>query len=73
MFRVCTVYLMQNLYKRSRHLLFEPCHKKTCFLGFAIRYDSNRSAQLQRLTRDFKVFLKQVEVLNYLGSEQQRF
>ena len=34
-----------------RQPLFEPHHKKTCLRGFATWYDSNWSAQLQRVTR----------------------
>ena len=41
-------------------------------LGFAIRVDSNRSVQPQKLDRGLKFRIKKQEVLYYLGSEQQR-
>ena len=41
-------------------------------MGFATRCDLNQSAQLMRLARVLKLQLQQVEVLYYLGSEQQR-
>ena len=36
---------------------FEPHHEKTCLLGFATRYDSNRPAQLQKLARVLKIWI----------------
>ena len=54
-----------------RRSKYEPCHEKAS-LGVSTWYDSNRPAQLQRLARVLKFRLKQVEVLYYLGSKQQR-
>ena len=41
-------------------------------LGFPTRWDSNRAAQLQKLGGGLKFWTKKLEVLYYLGSEQQR-
>ena len=41
--------------------------------GFATRVDSNRPGQLQKLGRGFKFRIQKLEVLYYLGSEQQRW
>ena len=41
-------------------------------LGFPTKWGSNRPAQLQRLARGLKFWIYKLEVLYYLGSEQQR-
>ena len=40
--------------------------------GFATRVDLNRPAQLQRLAGFIKLHINKLEILYYLGSEQQR-
>ena len=70
-------YVVTTLFKSTssfmKHLrtkLYEPHHEKTCLWGLANRYDSNQSAQLQRLARVLKFWIQQVEVLHYLNSKQ---
>ena len=41
-------------------------------LGFGTRVDSNRPVQPQKLARLLKFRIKKLEVLYYLGSQQQR-
>ena len=40
--------------------------------GFAIRWDSNRPTQLQKLARGLTFHIQKLEILYYLGSKQQR-
>ena len=51
---------------------FEPRHEKTCPREFPTRSDSNWPAQLQKLAGGLKFWLQKLEILHYLGSEQQR-
>ena len=51
--------------------IIELRHEKTCFWGFPTRFDSNRSAQLQRLARGLNVQSQQVQVLCYLCNDQK--
>ena len=50
---------------------YEPQHDKTCLREFPTRPDTNRPAQPQRLARVLKFWLKSLEILYYLSSEQQ--
>ena len=46
--------------------------RKNLSSGVATRADSNRPAQLQRLDRGLQFWIQKLEILYYLGSEQQR-
>ena len=52
-------------------ILFEPRHEKTCLWGFR-RGKTIRPVKLQRLARGWKFWIQKLEILCYLGSEQQR-
>ena len=53
-------------------VLTDPRHKKTCIREFAIRYNSNRAAQLQKLASLEILDLASIGIiLQYLGSKQQ--
>ena len=62
---------LHSLHPFPCKFLSKPCHEKTCLQGLATRQDSNQPAQLMRLARALKFWLRQVEVLYYPGSEQQ--
>ena len=64
--------VMARLPEASSSLKYELCHQKTCLRGFMIRVDSNRPAQPKKLGRCFKFRAQKLEVLYYIGSEQQR-
>ena len=59
-------------FRRNSNNVYEPRHEKTCLREFPIRSDSNWPAQLQKLAWGFNFWLRKLETLHYLGSEQQR-
>ena len=56
----------------TAQLRYEPRQEKNLSSGFSTRVNSNRSAQLMKLSRVLKCQLYQAEILYYPGSEQQR-
>ena len=61
-----------------REIIFLKCHqiwassRENLSSGFSTRQDSNRPAQLQKVVRVLKFRIQKLEVLYYLGREQQR-
>ena len=61
-----------TVHARSWNFIYEPRHDKTCLREFPTRPDTNRPAQPQKIARVLKIWLKNLEILYYLSSEEQR-
>ena len=46
--------------------LYEPCHEKAYLQWFTTRSDANRAVQPNKMIRDLKVWISEVEGLYYI-------